>query len=189
MVRNHCPLSVALCFFIFGILVLSTVLFHRWYNTTYVLFAVSVILTAIFHKCIRTRRVLDDAFDHIDRAIAVLQVLDECVVARKAMAIIQRALSRSKSVSQPQLEVMYTPHGTQESLGRPPTMDSNHSGQNVEPGYVSTELDVGPTMYDDGSESFAWPDPTTDPFGDYQQALFWTTWAQELNDLGTQVDL
>ncbi|KAJ5662028.1 uncharacterized protein N7477_009644 [Penicillium maclennaniae] len=70
-----------------------------WYNSTYILFAVSVLLTGIFRGFSQDKKALDTLFKKVDRAIAILDVLSECVVTRNATIIIKRTLARAKKVS------------------------------------------------------------------------------------------
>lgn len=157
---------------------------YRWYNSTYTLFAVSILLTAVFHKFARTSQALDDIFGHIDRAIAVLQVMDECTVAKNAMSIIKRTLSRAKGVQQP-------------ALNSDPSSNAQESGmersvsENIdlceEVGFTNTisEVEAEGTAYDDAvKDGLTWLDTNPNPFDDCQQSLFWTTWAQEVDVLG-----
>ncbi|KIX02764.1 uncharacterized protein Z518_08706 [Rhinocladiella mackenziei CBS 650.93] len=149
-----------------------------WYNSTYTLFAVSVLLAVVFRQLARTQQALESLFAHIDRAILILQAMDDCSVARNATAIIKRTLARAKKVPQPALGAQQSSsfqdadlHGTL----RPP-VDANPRPQ---PEDVDTLFQ--PQVMD--GDDLDWLDVY--PFDDSQQALFWTEWAHELDTLGT----
>ncbi|KAK5302100.1 hypothetical protein LTR80_002966 [Exophiala xenobiotica] len=153
-----------------------------WYNSTYTLFAVSILLTAIFHQLARTQQALEELFAHIDRAIVVLQAMDECLVARNATAIIKRTLARARKVPQPALD------GRQPSSSHVADLSGAlHPATDLE---QQTEFDttlLQPHGMDDDLgetvDDLDWLNAY--PFDDGQQSLFWTEWAHELNTLGT----
>ena len=139
----------------------------------------------VFRQLARTQPALENLFAHIDRAIAVLQAMDDCVVARNAAAIIKRALARAKKVPQPALVAQQSSLPENADLNgvlRPPS-SSEHQ---LDPGNVGTLLQpdaidgdgLGETV-----EDLDWLG--TYPFDDSQQALFWTEWAREIDTLGT----
>lgn len=157
----------------------------RWYNSTYTLLAVSILLAVIFRQLARTQTALEGLFAHIDRAIVVLQAMDDCVVAKNAAAIIKRALARAKKVPQPALIAQQFPSSQ--------NADFNGTLQPSE----STERQMETANIDMPSQSYgvegvnqgntindlAWLDNYQ--FDDSQQALFWTEWAHEIDSLGT----
>lgn len=165
----HTFLDTVYCFDL-NPLVLITSLLYRWYNSTYVLSAVSVLLTAVFRQLARTRQALDDIFGHIERAIAVLQVMDECIVARNAICIIQRALARARDVQQPMLDDETLLNPTEQDAGGTPTIRRPQAEE---------------MMHGTVDDCVAWLDANPNSMEDYQQALFWKTWAEELDRLGT----
>ena len=156
-----------------------------WYNATYALFAISILLAAIFHRLPRTQQGLEGHFLHIDRAIEVLQAMDDCVFVRKAIPMIKRTLARAKEVVQPATTTQ------QSSLAPPADLSSGL--------HFSTDSESQP--YITNIEALSQPQAmagslgTTGgeldwfgagPFGGSQQDLFWTEWAHELDTLGTQ---
>jgi hypothetical protein len=150
------------------------------------LFAVSILLTAVFYKFSNTTQELDDLFSHIDRAIAVLQVMDECVVTRNAICIIKRALSRAKQAAHPEFDTARDSSDAarpQADVGMA-VWDTTDMGQSDEatmvPSFVANEgTAVNSTV--DGDLSWL----NSFQFDDGHQALFWTEWARELDVLGT----
>ncbi|OQD84496.1 hypothetical protein PENSOL_c118G06980 [Penicillium solitum] len=142
-----------------------------WYNSTYILFAVSVLLTGIFRGFSQDKKTLDTLFKKVDRAIAILDVLSECVVARNTTIIIKRTLARAKKVSKGE------PHGQQRS--------SIIQAQNDQQGSTSDGF-----ISDHASDLLQLDDADIDwanlelPMDDSQQALFWVEWGHLLNDLG-----
>lgn len=157
----------------------------RWYNATYALFAVTILLTIVFHQLARTRQGLEDIFNHIDRAILVLQAMDECLVARNAACIIKRTLARARRVPQPNLNALplLPSHATDlnEGFVRPDDDLEQQTGSGnqvglLQPPHVDDQLgEIG--------EDLEWLN--VDHFNDGQQALFWTEWVHELGTLGT----
>lgn len=152
---------------------------------TYTLFAVSVLLAVVFRQLARTQQALENLFAHIDRAIMVLQAMDECLVARKAMAIIKRTLARARNVPQPALIArQFLPSQDADLNG------ALHPPVNVEHQMQSGKFDTplqSQTIDDDHLDGIMgdldWL--STYPFDDSQQALFWTEWAHEIDTLGT----
>lgn len=146
------------------------------------MFAATILLTAIFHKFAKSKEALDVLFGQIDRAIAVLEAMEECIVTRNATSIIKRTLARAKKVSKgmaPALQSTRTP-ATQSFRQRPSWMDSSlDSAENV----FSTE---GLQLPADNvaTDSEDWIDMSF-PNDDGQQALFWIEWAHHLDELGT----
>lgn len=164
--------------------VLTSSQLFRWYNATYVLFAVSVLLTAVFHRFVRAHQALDDIFNHIDRAIAVLQVMDECIVAGNALHIIKRALTRARGVqfAMQDDDVLSNPHGQdkERSVLRNSNSQQERGNTNIVP--EAGTQDMMPSTVDD---CVAWLDANPNSLEHYQQALFWKTWAEEVDILGT----
>lgn len=159
--------------------------FFRWYNSTYTLFAVSILLAVVFRQLARTKQALENLFAHIDRAIVVLQVMDDCLVARNATAIIKRTLVRAKKVPQPALVAQQSSSSQDSHLNgalRPPVnVEHQTESDNVDTLLQSHAMDgddLGETVGD-----LDWLG--TYPFDDSQQALFWTEWAHEIDTLGT----
>lgn len=123
-------------------------------------------------------------FSHIDRAISVLQAMEECMVARNAICIIKRALTRAKGVDQLVLVPESTSiSGNSQSYLRP---SASNSTSMTNPANFNTMLsEVGAeTSVETFDDCFTWLDNNPNPFDDYQQALFWTTWGQEVDLLG-----
>ncbi|EXJ67589.1 uncharacterized protein A1O5_09602, partial [Cladophialophora psammophila CBS 110553] len=156
-----------------------------WYNSTYTLYAVSVLLALVFRQLARTREALENLFAHIDRAIMVLQAMDDCLVARSATAIIKRTLARAKKVPQPALvayqSLAFQDTGLDDALGPPVYLESEKESDNIDTLPQSQEIEsdgLGETVGD-----LDWLN--TYPFDDSQQALFWTEWAHEIDALGT----
>jgi len=159
--------------------------FYRWYNSTYTLFAVSILLAVVFRQLARTQQALESLFVHIDRAIMVLQAMDDCLVARNATAIIKRTLARAKKAPPPALVVqqssLYQDTVLNGSL-RPPV----NGERQVEVETVDTLLQSQTLDGDDLGETAGDLDWLSNyPFDDSQQALFWTEWAHGIDILGT----
>ncbi|KIW13897.1 hypothetical protein PV08_06678 [Exophiala spinifera] len=157
-----------------------------WYNATYTLFAVSILLAAVFQQLATSQHALDNLFVHIDRAILILQAMDECLVARTATAIIKRSLARAKKAPQPALNAVRgsSTRGADPSNGELPPPSS--FGQTQGTGSVESLLQPYPTagaFEEDTMDDIDWLDSFQ--FDDSQQTLFWTRWAQELDVLGT----
>lgn len=159
-------------------------LMNRWYNTTYALFSVSILLTAIFRNFAGTNAAADSIFGHVDRAIAILQAMDECVVARNSIKIIKRTLSRAKAVHATPSHVDRS-STTQEPGETESAWDSTSVQQGVSSDDTFAAIDTGTGEYRALDDDIDWFSTDPNPFEDYQQALFWTTWAQEVNSLGT----
>jgi hypothetical protein len=69
--------------------------FRTWYyNTTYTLFAVSILLVYIVQEASGEEK--HSLFGYVEMAIEILEAMDDCVVAKKAAKMIQRALVRAK---------------------------------------------------------------------------------------------
>ena len=69
--------------------------FRTWYyNTTYTLFAVSILLVYIMQEASDSDK--KPLFGYVERSIEILETMDECVVAKKAAKMIQKALLRAK---------------------------------------------------------------------------------------------
>ena len=69
--------------------------FRTWYyNTTYTLFAVSILLVYIVQEASEAEK--DSLWGYVEMSIEILETMDDCVVARKAAKMIQRALARAK---------------------------------------------------------------------------------------------
>jgi hypothetical protein len=155
---------------------------------------VSILLTAIFHKFAKTKQDLQYLFQKIDRAVAVLEVMEECVVTRNATLIIKRTLTRAKKV--PQM-VRFEPYST--------TSDQNTTTATTDPSQLhhnsstwinlpQNDSTIGFFLENDGSAGsiedvpadvgeIDWLNaPFT--FDDGQQALFWVEWAHHLDGLG-----
>jgi hypothetical protein len=147
------------------------------------LFAVSILLTAVFHKFPNTIEALDHLFRHIDRAIAVLQAMDECIVARNATSIIKRALGRAKKVPRPGFDVqaqnLHQRGGMVTAIWDAANMGGSGSSATLPSSAAAIEENASNILDDE----LNWLDAF--PFDDGQQALFWTEWAHELNVLGT----
>lgn len=128
---------------------------------------------------------LDNIFSHIDRAITVLQAMEECMVARNAICIIKRALSRAKSVQQPVLPQTSHSLNPQETGVKECASNGTNLPQTANFNDIISECEVENNSYVDFGDSFTWLEANPNPFDDYQQALFWTTWGQEVDLLGT----
>ncbi|KAJ5782578.1 hypothetical protein N7457_004352 [Penicillium paradoxum] len=143
----------------------------RWYTSTYVLFAVSVLLTGIFHGIAQDNKRLDTLFKKVDRAIAILDVQNECVVTRNATIIIKRTLARAKRASRREL------HAQQNSpTTGPENQQQDPTGNNLPSDYTGDLSHMGDAEIDWGSLEL--------PMDDSQPALFWVEWGHLLNDLG-----
>lgn len=155
----------------------------RWYNTTYTLYAVSVLLTLVFRQLARTQQALENLFAHIDRAIMVLQAMDDCLVARNAVALIKRTLARARKVPQPALiaqQISATDDTDINGIQRLP-VDLEHE---TVPNNVDTLSQPYAINNNDAGEAVGDLDWLS-TFDDSQQALFWTEWAHEIDTLGT----
>ncbi|KAK5952202.1 hypothetical protein OHC33_006675 [Knufia fluminis] len=154
-----------------------------WYNTTYTLYAVSVLLTLVFRQLARTQQALENLFAHIDRAIMVLQAMDDCLVARNAVALIKRTLARARKVPQPALiaqQISATDDTDINGIQRLP-VDLEHE---TVPNNVDTLSQPYAINNNDAGEAVGDLDWLS-TFDDSQQALFWTEWAHEIDTLGT----
>ena len=157
---------------------------YRWYNVTYTLFAVSILLTAVFRNFAVTDHALDDIFGHIDSAIAVLQAMDECTVAKNAICIIKRTTCRAKRAQQPALNVDTTSNPQEPGMERSTWNGVSPNQGGGFPGIFS-EVETEGTMYGTVEEGLDWLDTDSDPLDDGQLASFWTAWAQGIDVLGT----
>lgn len=175
---------------------------RRWYNATYTLFAVSILLAVVFRQLARTQQSLEAVFVHIDRAIVILRAMDDCLVAKNAVAIITRTLARAKKVHQPALFTVPAAASSQDNgpcvaAGQVEGGSSSSSSSNAllpclsrglqpEFGDVDSLLRSPATTGDGLGEAVDEIDWLSfDPLDDGQQALFWTKWAQEIDSLGT----
>ena len=132
-----------------------------------------------------TQKALENLFVHIDRAIVVLQAMDDCLVARISTTIIKRTLARAKKVLQPALLAQQSSSSQDQNLNsalhHPINVEHGAESDNVDTLLQSREIDgddLGETVGD-----LDWL--STYPFDDSQQALFWTEWAHEIDTLGT----
>jgi hypothetical protein len=66
----------------------------RFYNTTYTLFAASIILVYIAQEALETEK--QSLFGYVEMSVEILEIMDECLVAKKAAKMIQMALARAK---------------------------------------------------------------------------------------------
>ncbi|KAJ5812862.1 hypothetical protein N7447_009885 [Penicillium robsamsonii] len=142
-----------------------------WYNSTYILFAVSVLLTGIFRGFAQDKKALDTLFQKVDRAIAILDVLSECVVTRNATIIIKRTLARAKKGSKGEPDVQQRSSTTQAQNDR---QGSTSDGFPSDCAADFSEID---------DTNIDWANLEL-PMDDCQQALFWVEWGHLLNDLG-----
>ncbi len=140
-------------------------------------------MTAVFHKFSNTVEALEDLFDHIDRAIAVLQVMDECVVARNATSIIKRALCRAKKVPYPGSDNQDSDNTHQLSGMATTIWDTADMDRSDDISNMSSSVAIGGTTNNTVDDDLNWFNAF--PLDDGQQALFWTEWAHELDVLGT----
>lgn len=110
-----------------------------------------------------------------------LQAMDDCLVARNATAIIKRTLARAKKVPQDAL-VAHQSSSHSESFTRT-LRNSVNSG--LQTGYddVDTLTQSNAMEGDDLGETV----DDLDWLGtfDGNQALFWSSWAHEIDSLGT----
>jgi hypothetical protein len=163
---------------------ISSAKMGRWYNSTYTLFAVSILLALVFRRLARTQQALLKLYAHIDRAILTLQAMDDCVVARNATSLIKRTLARAKRVPQPALmtqDFSKLPEiEAGDTLHPPSHMDSQTENHNVG-GLVQAPMVDGDDR-SDGIDNIDWL--STYDFEE-SQSLFWTSWAHEINTLGT----
>jgi hypothetical protein len=74
---------------------------RRYYNTTYTLFAVSILLVYIMQGTGSTYESRAPLFPYIVKAIEILEIMDDCIVAKKAAKMIRRALDRAKDAPPP----------------------------------------------------------------------------------------
>lgn len=154
----------------------------------------SILLTAIFHKFEKTKQDLQCLFQKVDRAVAVLEVMEECVVTRNATMIIKRTLARAKKMHQ---MVTFEPYGV--TLNQNPTtttVDSSELHPNS-PTWINlpqSDPTTGSLLENDGSAGSMEGVPADESeidwlnapftFDDGQQALFWVEWAHHLDGLG-----
>lgn len=68
----------------------------RFYNTTYTLFAVSIILVYIVYEASESEK--SALFGFVEMAVTVLDAMEDCVVAKKAANMVQRASDRAKEI-------------------------------------------------------------------------------------------
>lgn len=139
----------------------------------------------MFRQIARTLEGVEKLFAHIDKALAVLEAMDECIVARNAIKIVQRAVDRAKK--SPQLTIFSQQsssttsndfNGVSQSSA---LMNRQTNGENN-----ATPLQFQATDYSGHGGAFDDLDwLSTFPFNDNQQALFWTQWAHEIDTLGT----
>jgi hypothetical protein len=111
--------------------------------------------------------------------------MEECIVARNAICIIKRALSRAKSVQQTALPQTSPPLNPQETGIEHSTSNGTNLPQPVSFNDIISECEVDSNSYGDFGDGLTWLETNPNPFDDYQQALFWTTWGQEVDLLGT----
>jgi len=114
--------------------------------------------------------------------------MEECMVARNAICIIKCALSRAKNVQQTALNTQQTrtaPNAQGNTELRQPTSDEATLAQPGDFNDIIPEGEVEESSYDNFGDDLNWLDTNPNPFDDYQQALFWTTWGQEVDLLGT----
>jgi hypothetical protein len=72
--------------------------FRTWYyNTTYTLFAVSVILFYAFQAAPTSKK--PALFALVDKAVEVLEAMDDCVVAGKAAEIVKHTLANARDLA------------------------------------------------------------------------------------------
>lgn len=163
----------------FGVCKDVLTLSNRWFNCTYTLHAVSVLLALVCRRLARTATALQQLFTHIDRAIAVLQAMDDCLVARNAATIIKKTLARAKKLDQPRLSQSFQQQTPQigNYMASPRSMDNAVLNDTLPPLDTST----GDITIEDADLDWlnAYPIDTSN------QALFWTEWANELDILGT----
>ena len=113
--------------------------------------------------------------------------MDECLVARKATAIIKRTLARAKRLHQPALgetQSSWYQASDQNSHPLPPSTftEQSHAGSDE----FNTMLQSDSMNSGDLTDSVADLDWLTSyPTDDDPQALFWIDWAHELDTLGT----
>jgi len=69
----------------------------RFYNTTYTLFAVSILLVYIVYEASESEK--PGLFGYVDMAISILEAMEDCVIAKKAAIMVQRASERAKHIS------------------------------------------------------------------------------------------
>lgn len=153
----------------------------RWYNATYILYAVSILLAVVFRRLAETQQALENHFAHIDRAIVALQAMDDCLVARNATTIIKRTLARAKKVPQDALVPQQSSSSHAESFTR--TL-RNSVSMSLHTGYddVDTLTQSNAMGGDDLGENVGDLDWLS-TFDD-NQALFWSSWAHEIDTLG-----
>lgn len=154
----------------------------------------SILLTEIFHKFAKTKQDLQYLFQKIDRAVAVLEVMEECVVTRNATLIIKRTLTRAKKV--PQM-VMFGENSTASNQNTTTTTtDSSqlHPNSSTWRNLPQSDSTTGPFLENDGSTGSIENVPAGDSeldwlnapftFDDGQHTLFWVEWAHHLDGLG-----
>ncbi len=111
--------------------------------------------------------------------------MDDCLVARNAIAIIKRALARAKKVHQPVLFAQQSSSSRdaelRDVLAPANNIEHQRESDNTNPGLQSYAMDDG--NLGEPVDEFDWL--STYPFDDSQQALFWTEWAHEIETLGT----
>lgn len=70
---------------------------RRFYNTTYILFASSVLLLYIVYEASESEK--SSLFGFVEMAVTILEAMEDCVVAKKAAIMVQRASERAKEIS------------------------------------------------------------------------------------------
>jgi hypothetical protein len=142
------------------------------------------LLAVVFRQLVTTQKDLDNLFNHFDRAIMILEAMDDCLVARNAIVIIKRTVARAKRVSQPALSAQSSTRSHDDDLDGTLGPLANVERQ-IETGNSDTILLSTTTTGNGLSETVSDMDWFgTYPSDDSQQALFWTKWVHELDSLG-----
>ncbi|KIX05122.1 uncharacterized protein Z518_05994 [Rhinocladiella mackenziei CBS 650.93] len=171
--------------------------FQTWsYNTTYVLYAVTILLIGVFHPLSLADS--DTIFGCVNRAITVLDAVEETVVTRKAIAIIKQTLERAKAHRRRSLQDMRSDddrndeHSAGTSTRYPATMDGESNA--TVPGFASghrtaTAVPI-PGILPFGQQMSAERLGTSDLFAtfvpegsEFEASSFWTEWAQTLGEV------
>ena len=136
----------------------------------------------VFRHLPRTQQALENLFAHIDRAIMVLQAMDDCLVARNATTIIKRTLARAKKVPQPALIASSSQEPDLNGTSLPHVnMEHQTESDNVDTLLQSHAMNGNDLSGSVGDLDWL----SAYPFDDTHLSLFWTEWAHEIDTLGT----
>lgn len=126
----------------------------------------TIILICIFRAASEAQ---DSLFQAVNRAIAVLDAMDECVVTKNAGTIIKRTLARAKEYCSLTHETSHPGAELQHNSSKFGTVQKHDQF----PAALASGEHVGESLFrfDSGAD-------------DDEQALFWKEWANSLDMLG-----